>query len=82
MSHYVMRLVVLLVLVAMFAAIGVAESSAAPADSSAPPAVPLQPTEEPRVGPIPCDPVWSRDIEPRIVEEGGQVTVKASYHSF
>ncbi|MFN2250989.1 MAG: hypothetical protein ACK2UL_03655 [Anaerolineae bacterium] len=80
MSHFVMRLAVLSLLVAVLAAVGVAATAAAPVSAPDAPAVPLQPTEEPREGPIPCDPVWDRTIEPRIVEEGGRVTVKSTYY--
>lgn len=70
------RLPALLVLLAAFAALGAA-GSATPAGAGAVPQ--QQPTDEPREGPIPCDPSYTRTIEPQVVQEGEMVTVKTQY---
>lgn len=71
-----LRLTLFALLIAAFVALGARATQATTADV---PAAPQQPTEEPREGPIPCDPSYSRTIEPRIVKEGENVTISSRY---
>jgi hypothetical protein len=75
MSDTRLRLLLIALFVVAFAALG-ASSTATTASS---PASPQQATEVPREGPIPCDPSYTRTIEPRIVQEGGALTIQSQY---
>jgi hypothetical protein len=76
MTHGVIRLLAVTFLVAFAVAVGAAGSSA---PAAAAPNVPMQPTAEPVEGPIPCDPVLSRTIEPNIFKVGEETTVRSEF---
>jgi hypothetical protein len=80
MSHRVVRLAALITIAVVLVIVGGMQTKVAHADPLLPLLPQQMPTQVPREGPIPCDPVWSREIEPRIIEEGGQVTVKVTYN--